>query len=117
MRADEDLRISVTTDWKEWRSTRVRVADLLNIHWHQPPGAPHPLVHAYIACSEIVGDRPHICGASGTPHHVRVCVLKSHNIPSVYTSLARRADQPASSVTQAAVTLADSRTPTTARGI
>jgi hypothetical protein len=117
IRADEDLRISVTTDWKDWRSTRVRVADLLDVHWHQPLGAPHPLVHAYIACSEIVGDRPHICDATSTPHRVRVCVLKSHNIPSVYTALARRADQPSSPLARAAVTPVENRTSTAARGI
>jgi hypothetical protein len=117
MRADEDLRISVTSDWKDWRSTHVRIADLLDIHWHQPLGAPHPLVHAYIACSEIVGDRPHVCDEAGSPHHVRVCVLKSHNIPSVYNALARRADRPSSSLAPAAVTLVDSRVSTTARGL
>jgi hypothetical protein len=115
MRADEDLRISVTADWKDWRSTRVRVDDLRDVHWHQPPGAPHPLVHAYIACSEIVVDRTHVCDVAVTPHRVRVCVLKSHNIPSVYSALARRADRPPAALSAAAVALVDGRTPPTVR--
>jgi hypothetical protein len=112
MRADEELRISVTADWKDWRSTRVRVTDLRDVHWYQPLGAPHALVHAYIACTEIIGDRMHVCDAAATPHNVRVCVLKSHNIPSVYAALARRADQPSASLA-GTVTLANPTTTTT----
>jgi hypothetical protein len=116
MRADDDLRISVTADWKDWRSTRVRIADLGDVHWYQPVGAPHPLVHAYIACSEILVDGTHVCDMAVTPHRVRVCVLKSHNIPSVYSVLARRADQKVAPLPAAAVALADDRTSTTLRG-
>jgi hypothetical protein len=73
-------------------------------------------VHAYIACGEIIGEPTHVCDAARTPHHVRVCVLKSHNIPSVYTALARRADQPSAAAAVAAVPQLDTRTSTTARG-
>jgi len=94
MRADEDLRISVTASWKDWRSARVRIVDLQDVHWHQPSGAPHPLVHAYIACTEVAdGEFAHVCEETLTPHHLRVCVLKSHNLPAVYALLAGQASQ------------------------
>jgi hypothetical protein len=49
------------------------------------------MLHAYVSCREINGAAlPHQCEASSAPHAIRVCVLKSHNIPEVYTELARQ---------------------------
>ena len=87
----DDSAISVTGDWNDWRSANARLADLHGVHWHQPKGAPHPILHAYVSCREISGSGlPHQCEASSAPHDIRVCVLKSHNIPAVYTELARQ---------------------------
>ena len=87
MIGDQDLRISVTASWKDWRCANVRAGDLQNVHWYQPAGAPHPLLHAYLVCDGTAGDDTlHMCDAAA-PHQLRVCVLKSHNIPSVYAKL------------------------------
>jgi hypothetical protein len=92
MTPDEEISISVTASWKDWRSARVRLIDLQDVHWHQPIGAPHPLVHAYVACTDIAGGEfSHGCAATAMPHQLRVCVLKSHNIPAVYAVLVRQA--------------------------
>ena len=80
MKPHDDLAISVTADWNDWHSANARLGDLRDVHWHQPKGAPQPLIHAYVSPSD-----------ASTGH--RVCVLRSHNIPDVYAELARRADQ------------------------
>ena len=91
MNSYNDSAISVNVEWNDWRSAHARLADLHDVHWHQPKGAPHPMLHAYVSCREINGAAlPHQCEASSAPHAIRVCVLKSHNIPEVYTELARQ---------------------------
>jgi hypothetical protein len=94
MKRRDDFVVSVTVDWNDWRSANARFGDLRDVHWHQPHGAPHPLVHAYVSCVDMrSGDLSHDCGGSPAPHRIRVCVLKRHNMPTVYAELARRADE------------------------
>lgn len=93
MRGYDDILVRVQSDWNGWRGASVRVGDLHDIHWSQPTGAPHVLVHGYISCSRIVsGDLPHDCDGRSAPHRLRVCVLKRHTLPAVYAELTRRAD-------------------------
>lgn len=93
MRRADNLLISVTTDWNDWRSAHARLGDLRDVHWHQPKGAPRSMVHAYVSCADIVGGNfSHNCDQLSAPHRVRVCVLRSHNMPSVYAEVARGAD-------------------------
>jgi hypothetical protein len=97
----EDCAVSVTTEWNDWRTAYARLGDLRDVHWHQPKGAPHALVHAYVSCLEIAsGDLAHRCDALSAPHRLRVCVLKCRNIPTVYAELARRADENCGASTQ-----------------
>lgn len=85
--------IVVQREWNGWRTARVRVSDLENVHWLQPPGALRPLIHAYVPCTAIQsGEVPHDCGGSGTPHSLLVCVLKCHVAPSIFERLSRDAD-------------------------
>jgi hypothetical protein len=87
-----DFEVAVTADWNDWHSATARLADLRDVHWHQPKGAPHPMIHAYLMCGNIAnGNLPHRCDASAVPHRVRVCILKCHNIPAVYAELVQRA--------------------------
>jgi hypothetical protein len=52
------------------------------------------MIHAHVSCTEIAsGELAHICDPMTAPHRILVCVLRSHNIPSAYAELARRADQ------------------------
>jgi len=91
MTSHDNCAISVNAEWNDWRSANARLSDLHDVHWHQPKGAPHPLLHAYVSCTEITGPAlAHDCEASSAPHTIRVCVLKSHNIPAVYTELVRQ---------------------------
>jgi hypothetical protein len=93
MRLYNDFLISVNGDWQDWRSAMVRLADLWDVHWREPVGASHPLVHGYICCTNIVsGEVPHDCPRGSGPHRLIVCVLKSRTLPAVYAGLARRAD-------------------------
>jgi hypothetical protein len=94
MSAEDRTLIRVNREWNGWRSAEVRLADLRGVHWFQPIGAHHPLLHAYIWCTTIVsGDIPHACDDTPAPHSVMVCVLKRHAVPTVYAELARRADE------------------------
>jgi hypothetical protein len=90
----DEMLIPVQSAWDDWRNAEVRFNDLRDVHWLQPTGAPHALVHGYISCSNIVtGDIPHDCDRRSAPHRLLVCILKRHTIPTVYEELARRADE------------------------
>jgi hypothetical protein len=94
MRAHDDMLIHVQSDWNGWRNANVRLGDLREVHWLQPPGARQALLHGYISCSTIAaGDMPHDCDHTSAPHRLHVCILKRHTIPDVYAELARRADE------------------------
>lgn len=94
MEPQNELLIRVHREWHGWRSAEVRFSDLRDIHWSQPVGAPHSLIHAYVSCTDLVtGDIPHDCDGRSTPHRMLVCVLKRHAIPSAYAALVRDADR------------------------
>ena len=89
----EHFRICLHADWKAWQSATARFVDIHDLHWHQPAGAPHALVHGYVACTDIVaGQIPHQCDPRTAPHRLRVCILKRHTTADVYAMLARLAD-------------------------
>ena len=93
MQRNDDAVVSVNVVWNDWRCAIVRLADLRDVHWHQPKGAPHRLLHAYLSCASVVhGDLPHGCDGASVPHQVRVVVLKKHNLPAAYAELLQRAD-------------------------
>jgi hypothetical protein len=87
-----DVWIRVHGSWIGWRSAEIRLTDLEDVHWCQPQGAPHSLVHGFVRCIHLQnGDIEHRCDGS-TAHRIRVCVLKHHVIASTYRELAGRAD-------------------------
>jgi hypothetical protein len=93
MTAVHDDLVRVQSDWKDWRTAEVRLRDVTGLHWSQPAGAPHALLHGYITCMSIIsGDIPHRCDESATPHRLLVCVLKRRTPPPVYAVLALQAD-------------------------
>ena len=84
--------VVVQREWNGWRTGMALLNDLHDIHWHQPPGAPRPLIHAYLSCSQLQsGNLPHDCEQRSAPHQLLVCLLKSHTAPWVFEDLARRA--------------------------
>jgi hypothetical protein len=96
MEPKHGLLIRVHREWRGWRSAEVRFGDLRDIHWLQPSGAPHSLIHAYVSCTAMVtGEIPHDCDGTSAPHRLLVCVLKRHALPSAYATLVRYADQQA----------------------
>jgi hypothetical protein len=92
MSAIEAVVVPVREGWREWRSAEVPLGDLEGVHWHQPPGALRPIVHAFVPCSRVRGLFPHRCAEKGT-RRLRVCVLKHSVGPSLYAELTRRADR------------------------
>ena len=66
MEPDYELLIRVHDAWQGWRSAEVRFGDLRDIHWSQPKGAPHSLIHAYVPCTAIVS------GVTGWPAITRI---------------------------------------------
>ena len=94
MRAQDEMLIRVQREWDGWRTAEVRLGNLQNIHWLQPSRAPHPIVHGYILCTDIVsGNIPHDCDRTPPPHRLLVCVLKRHSSASAHAEIARRADE------------------------
>jgi hypothetical protein len=87
-----DFAIRVTTAWNGWQSLDAPLDDLSDIHWHQPKGAPWPLLHAYVSCASLpAAVTSHACDQVSAPHRIRVCVLRSHNVPLAYAEVLRRA--------------------------
>jgi hypothetical protein len=93
MTAIHDDLVRVQSDWKDWRTVEVRLRDVTGLHWLQPSGAPHALLHGYISCASIVsGEVPHRCSESSAPHRLLVCALKRRTPPAVYAIMALQAD-------------------------
>jgi hypothetical protein len=85
--------VVVRSEWHVWRTATVALDDLSDVHWAQPPGAPRPLIHAYVPCAAIVGGvLTHDCGISPPPHRLKVCVLRTCNWRTVFENLVRQAD-------------------------
>ena len=86
--------VVVQREWNGWRTALARVSDLEDVHWRQPTGAPRPLVHAYVPCVNLQsGNILHECDPATAPHHLLVCVLKSHTAADVFEALTRRAGE------------------------
>ena len=84
--------ISITAPWNDWRTAHVPLDALCEPHWHQPAGAPKPLLHGYVSCASIIsGELTHVCDPSSAPHRIHACILKCHNMPAAYAALASRA--------------------------
>src|SRR5688500_6763578 len=85
--------VRVQSGWKDWRSVEVPLRDVTDLHWLQPPGAPHALLHGYVPCTSIVsGEIPHRCDAQSAPHRLLVCALKRRTPAALYAAMARQAD-------------------------
>lgn len=88
----DDIRITVLHEWNGSQQAFARLSDLQDFHHFQPHGAPKPLMHAYVLCSNLTGDDfPHHCDRTRAPHRLLVCILKSHSTGRVYAEMARRA--------------------------
>jgi hypothetical protein len=91
VREDRTTLVRIEPSWDAWISAEVRICDLEDVHWHQPPGAPQPLLHGYVWCDHLMsGTLPHGCYSRPGPHRVRVCILKKHVLESTYLELVRR---------------------------
>jgi hypothetical protein len=89
----EDLSVTVVAQWNGWHTAQVRLADVQEVHWFRPAGAPRSLLHAYVRCTDITdGGIPHNCAQTRGPHRLLVCILKRHTLPTVYIDLAARAN-------------------------
>lgn len=87
----DDQLVVVRAEWNGWRSAHVRVADLEDIHWWRPVGAPRPLIHAFLSCRSVVtGDLSHSCDAK-TTHRLQICILKCQVAACVFQELVARA--------------------------
>lgn len=89
----EDAIVAVQTEWNGWRTAMVYVADLEEIHWAQPPGAPRPLLHAVVSCDRVgSGEVERLCRQTPPPRRLVVCLLKCHLPSGVFERLASQAD-------------------------
>ena len=79
--------VRVHTTWDGWQSAEVPIDALAEVHWRQPAGAPHPLIHAYLDCrSAVSAGLPHDC-PDGTLHRLLVCIIKRHATASIFDAL------------------------------
>ena len=89
---DNTTHVSVQLEWNGWQSADVRVDDLENVHWWQPPGAPRALLHAYVMSAKLnAGECVGSTNANDSlQQRLLVCVLKSHTPPATYSALVSR---------------------------
>lgn len=84
--------VRVRDAWNGWRSAEVPLRQLRGVSWLRAGGAPHPMLHATVACNDIVtGTLPHPCESGNAPHQIQVCVVKSDVPASVYRRLCEQA--------------------------
>src|SRR5688572_13991907 len=88
---DTTLLVPVQLQWDGWRTAEVPLAALHDIHWFQPPGAPRPMVHAYVSAATLPDTAPPLRHAGETTQLLRVCVLKHHTPSTVYDTLSKQA--------------------------
>jgi hypothetical protein len=85
--------VVVQQEWNGWRKAMAPLYALEGVHWHQPHGAPKPLIHAWVPCSALQsGDIPHDCAQAPSPHRLLVCVLKCHTGAAAFDALVALAD-------------------------
>ena len=85
---DNTTPVSVQLEWNGWQSADVRVDDLENVHWWQPPGAPRALLHAYVMSAKLnTGEVGSTNANDSLQQRLLVCVLKSHTPPATYNAL------------------------------
>jgi hypothetical protein len=89
----DDTLIPVQREWNGWRLAEVRMKDLQDVHWFQPPGAPRALLHGYVSPSTVVSGDLVEQKQPEAPDRLLVCVIKCHMAAPIYTVLAARADQ------------------------
>jgi hypothetical protein len=89
-----ETKIHVRNAWNGWQGAEVRVDDVKDVHWSQPAGAPHRMLHGYVFCTQTHGRIPHECDATPRPHRLLVCVLRRCVATSAYRELERRASSP-----------------------
>jgi hypothetical protein len=94
MQRSNDPGITVVGQWNGWHTAQVRLADVQDVHWFRPSGAPRSLLHGYVRCTDITeGGIPHDCERTKGPHRVLVCILKRHTMPTTYIELAALANR------------------------
>jgi hypothetical protein len=93
MSITEETLIPVQQEWNGWRLAEVRIKDLQDVHWFQPPGAPRALLHGYVSPSTVVSGDLVQQNSGVAPDRLLVCVIKCHMAAPIYTALAARADQ------------------------
>jgi hypothetical protein len=92
MMTPEEFAICVSAYWNDARVAHARLGDLIDVHWHQPKAAPHPMLHGYLTRPAVYWDDACQPTRSSLPPGVRVCVPQEHNNPGAYAELERKAN-------------------------
>ena len=92
MQPHDDQVICVQSTWNGWQTAMIRLGDVEDLHWWQPPGAPRPLAHGYIHSADILSGHITDLRESASSRHL-VCILKRHTASAVYAEIVRRSDQ------------------------
>lgn len=88
----EDTPITVQREWDGWRRAEVRLGDLHDVHWLQPPGAPRAIVHGYVSPAALLsGDLQLEPTSVGRDERLLVCVIRCHVACDAYNALTARA--------------------------
>jgi hypothetical protein len=118
MQTETDVVIRVHREWAGWQSAEIRLRDLEDVHWYQPAGAPHALIHGFVSSAMLTsGDLSGPTNPPSTAVRTLVCVLKRHCTPTTFAELARRADRAPSRSSTSAQDARRLRVGTTRRSI
>jgi hypothetical protein len=76
--------------WNAWKSILISIDELESPHFHQPPGAPRPIMHAWVRASRAPRQLLQDAELSSPPEMIRVCVLKCRTMAKAYDALLSR---------------------------
>jgi hypothetical protein len=89
-------KVRVRRMWNDWRVAEVDYEKIRNIHWDRFSGgvsipAPQYFIHGYIWCDDYEGELAHSCRHGKGPHHIKICITKTDNEPTVFAKIEKQA--------------------------
>ncbi len=93
MEDNSPATVLIRRQWNDYRIGEVDFPRLESPHWSTISGgvyarSPQPFIHAYVLCSDVVGDITHSCLHGEGPHRIKVTVLKKDNSREIWERLA-----------------------------
>jgi hypothetical protein len=90
------MKVKIRRQWNDWRIAEIDCEKIRNVHWDRFSGgvnvpAPQYFIHAYIWCDDYEGELAHSCQHGKGPHHIKICITKTDNEPTLFAKIEKQA--------------------------